>query len=248
MEGVMYIIDVFPTKFGDVMNINEHWLIPSLTFVITFVILSHLLAILDYLEPEWYKNKEISVRPKISLKLYCKIMFRTSINFCIAFVVGHILCYLTIKQPAEFPSLLISLLELIMCYFFAEFYFWLSHYIVHLPTFYKKVHSLHHIFTRPIGLVAIYCTHWEMLIVNFPLASLMPIILKMHPLIHSIWNFGLCFYIVMIHSGHNLLPKWILDSNYHDNHHKYSKGNYGSYTLDKLFLTRIPSDDQNVKI
>ena len=218
------------------MSVLEYWLLPSCSFIGTFLLASHILAILDIYQPQWYKSTEISLRPKITYKLYAKVMSKTMLNFLMSFIIGAVLWSFRITKKPEFPSVYVAVIQLAVCYFFAELSFWTTHYIAHHPTLYKRVHSLHHMYPRPIGLVAIYCSHWEMLIVNLPLSVVMPIILQMHPLINSIWSCGLMFYIVMIHCGHNLIPKWILDSNYHDRHHLTSKGNYGSYILDQLFL------------
>ncbi len=214
----------------------EYWTLPASTFVLSFIIVSHVLAVLDIYQPSWYKSREISPRPKVTWALYTRVMSKTMLNFIISFIIGAVLWSLRATKAPEFPTIPIALLQLVICYFFAEFSFWTTHFIAHHPALYKRVHALHHAYPKPIGLVAIYCSHWEMLIVNLPLSILMPIVLQMHPILNCIWSAGLMFYIVMIHCGHNLIPKSILDSNYHDQHHATSKGNYGSYILDNLFL------------
>ena len=43
--------------------------------------------------------------------------------------------------------------------FISEAVFYYNHRLLHLPWFYKRVHKIHHEFTAPIGLAAIYL-HW----------------------------------------------------------------------------------------
>lgn len=75
-----------------------------------------------------------------------------------------------------------------------------------------------------------------MLMINIPPVIGMPIFLYMHPVLNTIWCIFVCAHIVYTHSGHYLIPTWISNPKYHDDHHSKSKINFGSIYLDKLFL------------
>jgi len=227
------------------MYLFEYWIIPSCFFVGTYLLASHIFLLFDIYQPSWYKSREISSRPKVTIQLYTKVMSKTMLNFLISFIIGAFLWTLRINQKPEIPSLFTALFQFIICYLFAELAFWTTHFVAHHPILYKKVHALHHAFPRPIAIVSLYCSQWEMVIVNLPLAILMPIILQMHPLLNTLWNCALAFLIVMKHCGHHIVPKWFLDSEHHDEHHLHSKGNYGSPVLDNFFLGEKKNQEKN---
>jgi len=214
----------------------DYWLLPAASIVLTYMLTSHTLLIFDIFQPSWYKSREISQRPRITFELYTRVISKTLSHFFISFIIGASLWYFCATKVPEVPSLSQACFQIIICYFFAELFFWTSHFIVHQPALYKRFHALHHAFPRPIALVSMYCSNWEMIFINLPISILMPALLQMHPILNSLWSSGLTFYIVMKHCGHNITPKWLLDAEYHDVHHSTAKGNYGLKMIDELYV------------
>jgi len=218
------------------MSALDYWLLPATSIVATYFLTSHSLLLFDIFQPSWYKSREISPRPKVTLHLYLQVMSKTLSHFLISFIIGFALWSLRVDRAPEVPSLPLAAFQIVICYIFAELFFWTSHFIVHQPALFRRFHALHHAFPRPIALVSMYCSNWEMIFINLPISILMPIVLQMHPVLNSLWSSGLTFYIVMKHCGHNITPKWLLDAEYHDVHHSTSKGNYGLKMIDELYV------------
>ena len=181
------------------MYVYDYLALPAASFIGTYLITSHILAILDWTQPEWYKAREISPRPKLTFQLYMAIMKRTILNIPVSVAVAAIFWHIRITRKPELRDILTAILQLLICFLCSELWFWTGHYLSHNPLFYAKVHSLHHTFPRPIALSSLYCTLWEMLLINLPLATGMPTILQLHPYVNSLWNCGLAWYIAMKH-------------------------------------------------
>lgn len=218
------------------MYVLDYWLLPASTFILSFLIFSHLFVILDIFQPSWYKSLEISPRPKVTFRLYTKVMSKTVSHFFISFLIGASLWYFCATKAPEIPSFSLACFQIIICRLFSAILLWTSHFIEHQPALYKRFHALHHAFPRPIALVSLYCSNWEMIFVNLPSLILMPALLQMHPVLNSLWAAVLTPYVLIKHCGHNILPKWLCDTEHHDVHHSTSKGNYGLKMIDKLYI------------
>lgn len=83
------------------------------------------------------------------------------------FVVGIpvTVCFHTLAKAFGIPTLMTVhpfyrvILDLIVMNFTYEIYFYYSHRLLHHRAIYKYVHKVHHEWTAPISIAAIYC-HW----------------------------------------------------------------------------------------
>jgi len=62
-----------------------------------------------------------------------------------------------------------------------------------------------------------------MFVINIPPIVGMPIMLGLHPVWNMIWCTFVASHVVYTHSGHWLIPKWIANPKYHDDHHAKGK-------------------------
>jgi len=99
---------------------------------------------------------------------------------------------------------------------------------------YAKIHKIHHTWTAPVSLVAIYCHPVEHILSNIIPLLAGPIICSSHLASLAVFMFVAVIHTVAVHSGY-----WICDDNgFHDEHHRKFDVNYGvSGLLDTLYGT-----------
>ncbi|CDW89890.1 UNKNOWN [Stylonychia lemnae] len=130
--------------------------------------------------------------------------------------------------------------QMMFCMIIQDFLFSLSHWILHKPFFYKKIHKLHHQYIQTIGFSAEY-----MHPIEFVLGGAVPFVIptlilgsKMHFYTFMIWGTHRITNNVIAHSGYNF--PWIPNdmvlfhssAQYHDYHHSHNVGNYaGLFTI-----------------
>ena len=116
-------------------------------------------------------------------------------------------------------------------------YFYWTHRVMHQRRVFRFMHRAHHISTNPSPWAAYAFDPFEATVQAgiFPLAVFL---IPLHPLafvIFMIWQVG---YNVMIHSGYEVYPSWLMTSWWgklintptnHVMHHQYIRGNYGLY-------------------
>jgi len=106
-----------------------------------------------------------------------------------------------------------------------EVWFFYSHWLCHRnATLYRLVHKLHHTWTAPVALEAIYTHPLEMLFVNL-VASLGPAyLLGAHPIVKVCWGTLVLVHTSMVHSGYYFASD---DQGMHDLHHERFNCNFG---------------------
>lgn len=137
---------------------------------------------------------------------------------------------------------------------FDTWFYWL-HRAMHVEPLYSLIHKLHHRSISPNPLTTLSVSPLESLVNGgwTPIFTLLMTVIS--PVHRATMALIAPTYIVMglyVHSGIEFLPswwnksrltKWFISATFHDQHHRYFKGNYGGYTTiwDRICGTVRPS-------
>lgn len=119
-----------------------------------------------------------------------------------------------------------------------DLWFYWSHRLLHIPFFYRHIHSIHHRWTYPMPIRTLYCHPVEHILGNIGALITGPVIWPAGQTALNIWIVGATFNAVLGHSGIDF--GWpIVTSKKHDIHHRILTTNYGTTGIsDRLFGTR----------
>lgn len=116
-------------------------------------------------------------------------------------------------------------------------FFYLHRWMHEDKWMYQKYHKLHHTWTAPISLVAIYCHPVEHLLCNILPLMVGPVLCGSHLVPILVFLFGGQMHTCAVHSGY-----WAGNDGMHDEHHNKFTVNYGVLgVMDVLYGTyRLP--------
>jgi len=171
-----------------------------------------------------------------------------------AFIIGSISKYFQSVGIIQFnhepaPWWVIALEFTLYFVGFDTWFYWL-HRLMHKEPFYKWIHKLHHGSIAP-NLMTTFSVSPIESVINGGWVIVFTSLLTVHDtsmLCITPFNVLMGLYV---HSGHEFLPswwnkswatKWFISATFHDQHHRYFKGNYGGYTTiwDRLCGTMRP--------
>lgn len=118
-----------------------------------------------------------------------------------------------------------------------DFYFYLTHRLMHHKKIYKHVHKVHHKFTNPSPWAA-YAFHPIEAVIEAGILPLLVFIIPLHEIVIVSFLIYMISRNVLAHLGFELFPKgfaankwwnWHTTATHHNMHHKYFDCNYGFY-------------------
>jgi methylsterol monooxygenase len=124
---------------------------------------------------------------------YWRCLMVTARNWGISLVLGAVVAF--VLNPlrggahgAVMPTPGRFVLDLIGIVVVEEIMFFYSHRALHQPRFYARIHKLHHQFTAPFGIAAVYAHPVEHLLSNVLPVAAGPIVMGSHPVTAAIWT------------------------------------------------------------
>jgi lathosterol oxidase len=230
-------------------SLNNYWLsllaIPAISLerALAYVAAAALMCFcLRLLPGRWLRNR------RLSDKTYTVHQLRREVLLSIRAIVIYGLCagviafaalngwtrvYFRIDQYG-WTWFAVSILFSIVIH---DTYFYWTHRLMHHPRLFRVMHQTHHLSTNPSPWAAYSFSVWEVL-VQAGIAPLLFVILPLHPIVFSIlmiWQIGIN---VMGHCGHELYPRWFLQSwlgcifnttTHHAQHHESNRVNFSLY-------------------
>lgn len=208
-----------------------------------------LIALLGYLVFYVIKRKAWQYR-RIQFRFPAANDYAREVGYSlVTAVIFTVIGYLTFMTPfRDLTMVYTSIGEYGIIYFIASIlllllfhdtYFYWTHRAMHHPAIFKWAHHTHHKSTNPSPWAAMAFHPWEA-VVEALYASLIVLVIPVHPLAIFIWLLIMMTYNVYGHLGYELYPggfsrsrigRWINTSVNHNQHHQYFKGNYGLYFL-----------------
>eukprot|EP00602_Paraphysomonas_sp_CaronLab_P004346 CAMPEP_0185031216 /NCGR_PEP_ID=MMETSP1103-20130426/18566_1 /TAXON_ID=36769 /ORGANISM="Paraphysomonas bandaiensis, Strain Caron Lab Isolate" /LENGTH=230 /DNA_ID=CAMNT_0027566665 /DNA_START=153 /DNA_END=845 /DNA_ORIENTATION=+ len=130
-------------------------------------------------------------------------------------------------------NIYVEALKFAGCVVVIEVWFYVTHYALHTPVLYARIHKMHHRFKAPVAVASMYAHPVEYAVGNLMGVILGPILTNCHPMTSYVWIFNSLMTTGGSHSGHKLF-----DAEFHDAHHQYFDYNYGiSGVTDFVFNT-----------
>eukprot|EP00941_MAST-03F_sp_MAST-3F-sp1_P006146 g6146.t1 len=112
-----------------------------------------------------------------------------------------------------------------------DWWFYLTHRVLHLKGVYKYIHKMHHRFKAPTAVAAMYAHPLEYGIGNLGGVALGIVLTNCHPYTGYVW---LCFGLMSTASAHS--GYFFLGAENHDIHHQFFNYNYGVGGISDLLL------------
>ncbi len=225
-------------------TVADRWSGPGLWFACSFLVVSNVFAVLDWLQPAWYARRAVlgAKQPALDGATWFRVVCNNVRNIVLAYVMGILLiiCRHAIKpfSPVSDVGFWLYVTQLFTCYVWAELWFFCSHWWVHNnPQRMHLIHAKHHEFhTHTFAIVGLYCSISEMFVVNLPLSIFLPLVADFDPSVTTVSLTFIAVHICLNHSAHQLLPVWLDNVSYHLDHHRRVANHFGARWVEHHLL------------
>ncbi len=194
-------------------------------------------------------NQSVSVRP--STKEYRN----TTINLAVFALTGLLLGFFIdggftkvySQTTVQFSSIIYLPASFLLALLVHDIYFYITHRLLHLRFWFKRVHQVHH-HSHSTNPWSAFSFHFAEGIIQIGIVPLLAFLFPVHEFVLMLFVFFMLFITVYGHSGYELRPNKhklfniFNTSLHHSQHHQYVHYNFGIYLniWDRLFASNHP--------
>lgn len=131
-----------------------------------------------------------------------------------------------------------EIIKFVLCGVIVETWFFFSHWGLHHPLFYSKIHKLHHRFKAPVAVASMYAHPIEFVVGNLTGVILGPMLTHCHPITSYVW---ICNALILTGGSHSGYKFFFAD--FHDQHHQYFDYNFGVGKFFHLYFSSLGNMD-----
>ncbi|RUP10412.1 LOW QUALITY PROTEIN: hypothetical protein BC936DRAFT_140024 [Jimgerdemannia flammicorona] len=232
---LVYSTPTFATFYALlVQTFSRQTIFLQITFLLTFAsywIHCLLLSLPDLHHlPQWITKRKIQPAKTPSLEWYAKAAKSVLFNQIVVSAAWGAVFYKLagwrgMQCDAPLPSVAIMVRDFLVFVVVEEIGFYYGHRLLHHSAIYKYVHKMHHEFTAPVAIAAIYCHPVEHILSNLLPLFAGPLLMRSHLVTFWLWSVIAQFNAVNSHCGYRIpfLPSPLQ----HDYHHQVFNANFG---------------------
>ncbi|KAF0713156.1 Aste57867_4486 [Aphanomyces stellatus] len=212
--------------------------------MVLFWMYSSVLLVVDFFQPAWAIEYKVQVDKSVSSDMVWKgIRGSLFSTVCVAVPtafawIKYVVPLTSMSAQGPLPNLKTIVSDFAIFLVAVETLLYYSHRLFHTKAFYAPYHKLHHEFTAPIGVSAIYCSPQEMILVNMLPVMAGPTLAGAHITCSATWFCLAMLLTAHAHSGYAF--PFMASPHLHDFHHETFNECFGLIgVLDSLHKTNV---------